>query len=339
VYVIPSRKSFKFFIHDIRSPQLVPRPLHIIIQQKYIMKPNTADFQRAFENYFEESKPDVLVERQAKNIVERLQWSKSVSHRDDEEVASGFQRLDNLCGTLTLARLITDGEDEVMDDTEVVSINTVIRVHLKSSVFAKAGQFIFRLNVFADIPVSEDGNIQAEDNEKSKIKSQRRNRVRKKLASRIKQKLAKDSYIKTLLNANDECPLLLCEVKIISQGTNGAELEERVDLRDEILEGIHRSTFSLMDDRLDLMELLASLPWLKDIVVDYSSIDNNFEEIATLANRASLQLLEDALFDACEREGENELLEELTIGVPIETTKLQKSDDGKIKKQKRKKDQ
>jgi hypothetical protein len=130
------------------------------------------------------------------------------------------------------------------------------------------------------------------------------NRIRAEMMKRLRD----DDYVKPLLEENG---LDLCEAHIHVRPGN--ELEERVRVDDNVAEGVRRSIYSQSEGTLGLLDLLVSLPLLPSI---------------SLAQRAKLRLLEDAMVDACEKEGENELFDELTLKVDKEEdrdeTKFQK---------------
>jgi len=136
-------------------------------------------------------------------------------------------------------------------------------------------------------------------------------------------------------------------------------LEERVYVAEEALEGVRRSLFSHMEDNISVMEFLLDLPFLpkntgafmntsssahtggsgismtseteedtgpgsemrpdvergtctndgkNDVQSDKNKLGN------MLAERVVMRVLEDVMFDQCEKEGEDELLEDLNIG-------------------------
>ena len=85
---------------------------------------------------------------------------------------------------------------------------------------------------------------------------------------------------------------------------------------EDICEAIKRAVWSSAESPLDVFEMLVQLPLLP--IVEHASLDpskNNGQKMTTtpLANRAKLRLLEDAMCDACEKEGDNELLDDLQI--------------------------
>ena len=83
--------------------------------------------------------------------------------------------------------------------------------------------------------------------------------------------------------------------------------------------------FGHSEDNLDVLEIVLNMPYLPrgsfssggggeegadpTVVLDATTSS----ALCELAQRAYLRLLEDAMFDACEREGEDELLDDLNI--------------------------
>jgi hypothetical protein len=87
-------------------------------------------------------------------------------------------------------------------------------------------------------------------------------------------------------------------------------LEERVDVSEPVAEAIRRAIWSSSESSLDIVEFVLSMPSLP--TMEHHTKTNTFAT-TPLANRAKLRLLEDAMLDACEREGEDGLLEDLSI--------------------------
>ena len=88
------------------------------------------------------------------------------------------------------------------------------------------------------------------------------------------------------------------------------ELEERVHVNEGALDGIRRAIFGRCEENLDVLRVLLDMPYF---LRQSSNLGATAPEAAALAERAYLRLLEEALVDACEREGEDELLDELSI--------------------------
>jgi hypothetical protein len=152
-------------------------------------------------------------------------------------------------------------------------------------------------------------------------------------------------------NSNVDEGITLCEALIQRNRTTQLELEERVNVDEGVLDGIRTAIYSHAEDNLDILDLLLNMPYLprssgggsgalilpqsndakgrggehegediNDIPPSASSSSTTSDEADTimiiineLAQRAYLRLLEDAMFDACEKEGEDELLDDLTI--------------------------
>ena len=100
------------------------------------------------------------------------------------------------------------------------------------------------------------------------------------------------------------------------------------------MSGIKNAIFSHVEDNLDVFELLLNMPYLPrssgrdgplDSAVPSDLTTQGLEPSTSkvcdmLGDRAYLRLLEDAMFDACEKEGEEEILDDLNIscGIAIE---------------------
>jgi hypothetical protein len=109
-------------------------------------------------------------------------------------------------------------------------------------------------------------------------------------------------------------------------------LEERVDVTDSLAEALRRAVWPAAESSLDVVELILALPSLPCCATAPASSSGAARSAATnttapsrsttttttttttpLANRAKLRMLEDAMLDACEREGEDQLLEDLNL--------------------------
>jgi len=94
----------------------------------------------------------------------------------------------------------------------------------------------------------------------------------------------------------------LCEATVV-QNDQEAKLEERVHIDGNIVEAIRRCISSQAEGPINVVECLLSLPYLQ----------TPNDDDCPLGNRAKLRLLEDAMIDACDQEGENDLLDELDV--------------------------
>ena len=96
----------------------------------------------------------------------------------------------------------------------------------------------------------------------------------------------------------------LCQVSIKTDNNNSnghSQLEERVFCNEETAEAIRRAVYSTAPNGpIDVFDLVCALPLLPT-------------QLTGLANRAKLRLLEDAMYDACENEGEEEIVHGLKL--------------------------
>jgi hypothetical protein len=132
-----------------------------------------------------------------------------------------------------------------------------------------------------------------------------------------------------LESKTEEEPLILAQATI---QVNDQHLEERVHVSEQLCEAVKRAVWSSAESPLDVIELILNLPSLPSMA---TSTDDKTKK-TPLANRAKLQLLEDAMVDACEQEWEGEIMGNLKIS---ETANEQQDDDdgGKPSQKKKKK--
>lgn len=140
----------------------------------------------------------------------------------------------------------------------------------------------------------------------------------KKIFKRLRDRLGKDDYISKLFtdhvrkkpnDADDESTsdgVILAQASI---KTPESGLEERVFTDPDIAEGIRRVIWNSSIDPIDVLEFVIQYLPLLPGKRTYSEMI----ETSKLADRAVLRLLEDAMCDACDREGEEELVKELHI--------------------------
>lgn len=139
-------------------------------------------------------------------------------------------------------------------------------------------------------------------------------KTQKKIYKKLKSRLEKDDYISKLFHSDplieqDECTTphgtILAQASV-NTADNG--LEERVWTNSDVAEGIRRSIWNSAEEPIDVLEFVIQyLPLLP--CVAYTQL----QQTTSLADRAVLRLLEDAMCDACDREGEGEVLEDLHI--------------------------
>ena len=255
---------------------------------------DAAPFKRALERYVDENKPDPLQLRQISSWV--LEWTddddddcgRIPQKKNHDEFLSSFAPSHVLSGRLTIR-----GE--------------YVQVTLQSSCWWNndgekvTSSLFYQCTACAKLlptPQSDDG---AKTTTSSK----------KKVHKQIIQRLSTDDYVaKLLLTENDMASVF--EARILQFPPNG--LEERVHCAQDVAEGIRRAIFSKADSTLDVFDILMHMPSLPGTIDDDASSSSSRTGGKTrLADRARLRLLEDAMCDACEQEGEDELLKELDL--------------------------
>ena len=274
----------------------------------------TEAFVEALHGYIDQEKPDQLQKRQMEGwkMVWRQQQqpqsqtasAAATTTKITEEV--GFEPTHAVAGTLEWAGdhvVLTltsrcywcsgnNGKDDDDDDTK-----------------EEDGSLFFQCLVSARF-------VEISNNDTSKTEA--------KIRTQMRERLQRDDYIAKLLpqrssknrkEASSVAPLQqqaveLCQASVTSNGSN--HLEERVYCNEAAAEAVRRALYSTSNNGpIDVFELVCSLPLLP-----ISTSTNTTASIGTttkLANRAKLRLLEDAMYDACENEGEEELVQELRL--------------------------
>jgi len=143
-------------------------------------------------------------------------------------------------------------------------------------------------------------------------------KIRKKMLSRLRQ----DSYITSLLGLQEDnknhSELCLAQANIYVNAEK-FELEERVDVSEVAAETLRRALWPSTTSSLDVVEVILALPSLP-----CRSTDGLATNTTRLANRARLRLLEDAMLSECEKEGDEQLIEDLAISKTIKSDGDQK---------------
>lgn len=314
----------------------------------------TSQLHDAITRHIDESKPDPLAKNQMASL--HLSWESSpqmmgddVDHQLNGGGGSGDadreaveERESNLRGTLTLSSDYVSIFIHVMcrwkTNTEHVS-SSVDGTKSTSSDKQFQNEFYFRLTTTASfVPLSGyNNNSQSNDDETTKV-DRKDKAAKRKLRAGMVKRLSADSLIRRLLVESEDGTLKekdntatvkgvpLCEALIQSNGDpnynitvdNASEVEERVNVNTESVEGIRNAILTHCEDNLDVLELLLSMPYLPrhkfDSVDKQGDVDKqNKATMSMLAERAYLRLLEDAMYDACEKEGEDEMLDNLNI--------------------------
>lgn len=253
------------------------------------VKVKTKWFQKAMEIYIDEFKPDPLVKRQLQSWT--LEWKGDKKSSPPEELS--FAPSHALQGTLQVG-----GEH--------------LLVFLKTECYWKPGEdspqngsLHFSLSAQARfwtaLELAERQPPMEEANDKKEAK------IQEKIRSKMVERLRADAYIGKLLllDEDNDNYQLLAQTEIQKNDTG---LEERVNVSDPVAEGVRRAIFSSSVSVLDLVEVLINLPLLP-----CGQHQKSLSTTTPLADRAKLQLLEDAMLDQCEKEGEDDLIEELNI--------------------------
>ena len=275
-------------------------------EQQVILE--SSAFQRALASYIDDNKPDPIMRRQLEAW--KLEWTTT-----DIENAEGNERSKNGGGgdfkqVEAAAPAFDSSKANVIRGTLTIQgeyVSVVLRMECswnhpdKESDDVKMSDGLFTFSCAVDSAKILD-KTSSEDEDKVDRK------IRKKMIQRLKQ----DSYIAKLLALDkpqqpSAFDPYLAKAKIhVHQARN--ILEERVDVSETIAEAIRRAIWSSAESSLDVIEVMLALPSLPG-----SSHKNTIEKTTPLANRAKLRLLEDAMLDECEKEGEGELIQELSI--------------------------
>eukprot|EP00579_Thalassiosira_antarctica_P028523 CAMPEP_0202020206 /NCGR_PEP_ID=MMETSP0905-20130828/43935_1 /ASSEMBLY_ACC=CAM_ASM_000554 /TAXON_ID=420261 /ORGANISM="Thalassiosira antarctica, Strain CCMP982" /LENGTH=381 /DNA_ID=CAMNT_0048581729 /DNA_START=16 /DNA_END=1161 /DNA_ORIENTATION=+ len=257
-----------------------------------------------------------------------------------------------LCGTLTLSSEFisiaihvscncktTSNEDDKSDNSASpmgqASMDQKSSTEEEDSIPDKyfQNEFYIQLTVTANLLSTSEHDNPSTKEEKLDRKERA---TKRKLRAGMMKRLRSDRLIQQLLIEEDtDCAkkekvqttkkhpkkigdgLPLCEALIqknCGNSSNNAagELEERVNVHEDSLEGIRNALFSHCQDNLDVLEILLNLPYFPRRSTTAPASQYTTLSMK-LAERAYLRLLEDAMFDACEKEGEDDLLDDLTI--------------------------
>lgn len=312
-------------------------------------------FQKALASHLEITKPDRLARTQAESLVLRWDDDDGEGLKSDctDEGTNGSDR--SIRGTLTLegefASVLIGAECSWKDGRE----EETSAIDDKGEI----GQLWFNLTAAAKlIPATKArrASDRKEDGGRPAIKkagSRKDDRASRKVRSAMVQRLKADHYVGRLLQAasvskhterkklkrnkteENGAPTVLCKAVIWQDKHNATvELEERVDVSEESLEGVRRAILSHSDGNIAILELLLAMPFLprkrlskKGVEAslaiggegegDVPLLPRQIFYSTPLADRARLRLLEDAMLDACEREGEDEMIDELNISQKV----------------------
>ena len=167
-------------------------------------------------------------------------------------------------------------------------------------------------------------------------------RIKEKVQAKVIKRVQADPYIQRILKkeneaqgVNDDSNDLLCEAhikrtfkesKVVEQileekktNSDSSDLEEKVYVSSYLLEGFKRSICSKLDSNISAIELLLEMPYLPKkydfgkVLFENVTGKGEPEMTENLAGRIQLRILEDVTIDECEKEGENDLLSDLSL--------------------------
>jgi len=263
-------------------------------------------FYVSLKNYIEYNKPDPIARRQLESW--KMNWSESDGCQND-----------------IAANASDDGTESGKEPVEWVPINCIegtleicgdyVAVTLEMKCIWADGDAAKNDGVQEDGRLSYTCRLKSGQLIEKKDKEEKTQRkIRKKMISRLRQ----DSYIAKMLELGEEnessAKLCLAQASIYVNASN-FELEERVDVSEIAAETLRRALWSSTSSVLDVVDVILALPSLPCRSTDRVTTTTR------LANRAKLRLLEDAMLDECEKEGDDQLIEDLSISKPAGSSK------------------
>ncbi len=311
----------------------------------------TSQFTNALSRHIDESKPDPLAKSQIESLC--VNWKQEQQHQlldctDDCGGDSSATNETSICGTLILSSEYISVSIRVLcywkksnhqrSDGENDEKSCDARNNNSDGDVVVATTKQFQEELFIKLTASAtESTVRSTTSEDATKQDRKDRRGSKKLRTEMLKRLRSDHYIRQLFVDDGALPIL-CEALIqqnlrsgdsISGGNNSSdnidELEERVNVEEGTLQGIKNAIFSKSEDNLDVLDLLLNMPYLprSSSSAALASCNNNDQGEAVvvvsnewpskLADRAYLRLLEEGMFDACEKEGEDDLLDDLTI--------------------------
>jgi len=309
------------------------------ITKKQMVELSSDMFAEAVDRYIDYNKPDPLCTKQLKEWT--MEWTNS--NNDDDDIGNqGSQKDDERKGRMSSSSVSTDARQAETSSTSSFEIQGTLniankfialqlyvscrwatstsRVHPSSTTTQQQdhGTLHFSCHASARLITTNDDD-EEEDNKLSVKESKKERKIRSQMISRFRE----DAYISKLLllssrksstqidedgssSTSRHMSLLLAHADILFTPN---ELEERVAFSEDVCEGIKRAIWSSVESPLDVIDLIVNLPFLPTTTTNTTTTTTT----TSLANRAKLRLLEDAMCDACEKEGEDELLDELQI--------------------------
>ncbi len=266
---------------------------------------STDIFYASLKNFIDYNKPDPIARRQVESW--EIKWSGGDDIRKD---VAADEHIDDIDNWTKAARWrpehCIEGTLEIRGD--FVAVTLEMECLWADGDAAKKDRNMEDGRLSFTCRLKSGKLIEKKENEE---KTERK--IRKKMISRLRQ----DSFISQILEPGKEAKkpadLLLAKASIYVNASK-FEMEERVDVSQNAAEILRRSLWSSTTSCLDIVEVMLALPTLP------CRSSNKLETTTRLANRAKLRLLEDAMVDECEKEGEDQLIDDLKISDPKGTS-------------------
>lgn len=265
-------------------------------------------FYVSLKNFIDYNKPDPIARRQLESW--KMNWSESDNCRRGIAAQTCVEENENDAEPIQwVPKICIGGTLEIRGD--YVAVELEMECIWADGDAAKNGGFEEDGRLYYTCRLKSGKFIDKKDDEE---KTERK--IRKKMISRLR----KDSYITELpgLGEGNTSSTKLCLARAsIYVNASKFELEERVDVSEKAAEILRRALWSSTTSSLDIVEVVFALPSLPCRSTDRVTTTTR------LANRAKLRLLEDAMLDECEKEGDDQLIEDLTISKPTESSNQQ----------------
>lgn len=232
-------------------------------------------FVNSVQRYIDEDKPDALQRKQMEAW--QLEWKHT---EPDSATSLSFEPTHALTGTL-----------DIRGEFLVVTLST--ECYWKGD--CTNGSLFFSCHASARFATEPERGEAERSGALSKKESKKEAKIRLKMEERFRL----DDYIVKLLGA----PMELCQASVAMRSN---QLEERVHCSEVTAEAVRRAVFSTSESPLDVFDLVCRLPLLPGTA-------HSVQHTTALADRAKLRLLEDATYDACENDEEDEAVEVLKL--------------------------
>ena len=293
-------------------------------------------FTQSLRQYIADEKPDPIQTKQLESW--QMTWTNH-HHNDDADGGKKEARSENSDDS-SIIPILNFTPTHAISGTLQISNEYMILTFVTNCVWMgdmpKNGSIRFTCHASArpnnnknTVSATSDG-IEAPSNKKKKDSARH---------STMVERLCRDEYIRKILlptttdTENDihvtDDRHLFCSASIDIKSN---ENEERVYCDEAIGEAIRRTVYSSSDSVLDIVDLLFRLPYLPCTSGSTSSSSSNNNSSSTnhpntdgtdcpavvttttkLADRVRLRLLEEATYDVCDNEPDDELVDDLSI--------------------------